>query len=67
MSGASKAMLTLLAVIGVVWLASYLSGEGISIGRSGPNCLYLHATGITKVQQTRLCPLFWDADEEQAL
>ena len=66
MSGPAKALLALLTIVGVIWLASYLTGEGISIGRSGPHCLYLHATGIAKVQQASLCPLFWDADEEQA-
>ena len=58
--------LGLLAVLAAIWLASYLTGEGVSIGRSGPNCLYLHAPGVATVQRSSLCPLFLDIDEEQA-
>ena len=66
MSGPAKALLARLTIVGIVWLARYLTGEGISIGRIGPHRLYLHATGIAKVQQASLCPILWDIDEEQA-
>jgi hypothetical protein len=54
----------LLACLTLVWFAAYLTGQSISIGRSGLNCLYLHATGVAAAQRSSVCPLLLDLDEQ---